>query len=517
MILALAASAALVMAAGEGEPPPFLQEMLEEKGEDGQPILGPAERAKLDALPPHTRQLISDRMEAVTVSAAAHLKILLSLDLSPQTAELVFSDNCVVCHTDPEAQKKANLLSPDPKAAGSPAHLDLKELLSDVHFRRGLSCSGCHGGSPDDTKMTAPIAARWPKKEARGQDRAWIVDFCGRCHADPAFMRGFNPALPTDQVAKYRESQHGQLLLQRHDSKAAQCVSCHLGHGIRAATSRQSTVHPQRVPETCGACHADPQHMAGYTTEDGKPLPTHQLAEFRASAHGRALLERGDTGAPACNDCHGNHAAMPPQVASVSQVCRTCHSRNGTLFDGSKHKKAFEQHGWPECGQCHGEHDIQEPSDALISDAPGTLCGDCHQKHAAKSPQCNEGARHFRTTLDALVLRHRDFPPQVERLAERGLDVEPLEAAVGELEEAVVQSRSSIHAFDPAVFDGAAEAGHAAVRRADLLVAAAMEEHRFRRNGLLASIGVMAFLAVTLALKIRQLDRRRGSGGTPHE
>ena len=43
-----------------------------------------------------------------------------------------------------------------------------------------------------------------------------------------------------------------------------------------------------------------------------------------------------------CNGCHGNHAALPPETAAVSQVCRNCHANNATMFDGSPHKKAFE-------------------------------------------------------------------------------------------------------------------------------------------------------------------------------
>ncbi|HVE84958.1 MAG TPA: cytochrome c3 family protein [Myxococcales bacterium] len=509
--VALLAARLVLSAGGPGDRPPlpdYLQELFAEKGDDGKPILTGEDRNKLEALPPHTVELIARKMDQLTVSGAPHLKRLLSLDLSPQLAELVFSDNCIVCHTDPEAQKKLNLFSPDPKADGSPEHLGLLEVVSDVHFRKGLSCAGCHGGSPDDARMSAAIAARWPKLEERKKSRAWVVDFCGRCHSDPGFMRGFNPSLPTDQVAKYRESQHGVQLLQKGDSKAAQCVSCHGVHGIRDAKSPRSLVNAARVPETCGRCHADAAYMAGYTKEDGTPLPTHQLEQFKKSVHGRALLEKGDTGAPACNDCHGNHAAQPPQVASVSQVCRTCHVQNGALFDGSRHKKAFEAHGWPECEQCHGRHDIQEPSDAMISDAPDGLCGSCHAKNAADHPECNQSARYFRSSIDGLVAARGTVDVRLERLAELGLDVDPIRASAAELDEALVQARTRIHSFDRGGFEVAAAPGRAAAEKTEVLISAANDERRFRRNGLLAAIGFSALVALVLALKIRQLDRR---------
>jgi hypothetical protein len=159
-------------------------------------------------------------------------------------------------------------------------------------------------------------------------------------------MHEFNPALPTDQLAKFKESPHGHRLLDLHDDRAPSCVSCHGVHGIRPAKDPQSKVYAQRVPETCGACHANPTIMAGITRADGSPLPTTQLAEYRNSVHGRALLGRGDLGAPACNTCHGNHAASPPGVAQVSRSCSLCHSANASLFDGSKNKQAFDRHNW---------------------------------------------------------------------------------------------------------------------------------------------------------------------------
>ncbi|MGZ6071850.1 MAG: hypothetical protein ACXWK8_11590, partial [Myxococcaceae bacterium] len=249
-LLLLLGQAAPAPAPDDGKLPKSVEALFQEKEKDGTPILGSAERAYLKKLPPHTVELIAKDAEALTLGGAKHLKVILSLDLSSQAAAIVFSDNCILCHVDPESQKKIHLFSADPKASQSNELLNLKSFLSDVHFRRGLSCAGCHGGSPEKDVMTPDIAARWPKADVRHTDRTWIPEFCARCHSDPSFMRGFNPSLPTDQLSKYRESQHGVLLLKEKDSKAAQCVSCHGVHGIRGPKSRQSKVHPQAIPET---------------------------------------------------------------------------------------------------------------------------------------------------------------------------------------------------------------------------------------------------------------------------
>jgi predicted CXXCH cytochrome family protein len=251
--------------------------------------------------------------------------------------------------------------------------------------------------------MADEVYDRWPEAPARHEDRGWIPAFCARCHADPEFMRGFNPALATDQYAKYEKSQHGVRLLGQHDSKAAQCVSCHGAHGIRGAKSPNSKIHPQRVPYTCGECHADAKYMAGYRSTSGHALRVDQLAEYEKSVHGRALLERRDLGAPACNDCHGNHAALPPATSSIAEVCRTCHADEGEQFDGSKHKEAFEREGWAECTKCHGSHAIAEAEDSMLDEKSNPLCYDCHREYAKESPLCMETARHFSASIAGLA------------------------------------------------------------------------------------------------------------------
>jgi len=64
------------------------------------------------------------------------------------------------------------LFSPDPAKQGSNPLLDLRELVSDAHFRRGPSCAGCHGGSPKDESMTSEIGKRWLKADERHHDRS---------------------------------------------------------------------------------------------------------------------------------------------------------------------------------------------------------------------------------------------------------------------------------------------------------------------------------------------------------
>ncbi len=488
---------------------PELRALFDARDDSGEPLVGPEAVAYFEGLPAQARGLFNRAVEAEFMTEPEHLREILALNLPAAKVELVMRDNCAVCHTNPAEQDGETLFSSDPEASGSLPHLNLKEVVADVHFRRGLSCAGCHGGSPDDEMMSDEIYERWPEAPERREDRSWIPEFCARCHADPSFMRRFDPGLPTDQLAKYEQSQHGLLLLGEGDSKAAQCVSCHGIHGIRAPNSPRSKVHPQRVPYTCGECHADADYMRGYLTLDGKPLPTHQLQEYEQSVHGRALLERGDLGAPACNDCHGNHAAMPPEVSSIAQVCRHCHAENGELFDGSKHKRAFEAYGWPECATCHGNHTVAKTQDSMLSEDSDPLCYQCHAEYAPDNPECTRTAKYFHASLTELAGALQVLGGSVHLLAEKGLDVDPLSETVDELEDHLRHARSRIHTFNQGEFDEVADLGRAAADKGQMLIEAADVEYRFRRNSIIVSLFFMALLAVGIYAKIRSIESRK--------
>jgi Cytochrome c7 and related cytochrome c len=483
--------------------------LFDADGDDGSPSVQETQREYFADLPSHARDLVAAAVENELVTSSEHLDGLLALGLDANKFELVFSDNCILCHSDEDQQSEETWMRLGSDADAGPSHLSLVDFLNGAHFRQGLSCSGCHGGAADDLDMPDEVYESWPDYDDRHEDRTWIPDFCGKCHSDPAFMRGYNPGMATDQVAKYRTSGHGQKLLGEGDSAVAQCVSCHGVHGILGSDSRRSPVHPQAIPETCGRCHSDATLMAGRKRAGGASLPTDQLTQYRDSVHGKALLERGDLGAPACNDCHGNHAAMPPEVSHVSQVCRTCHAMNGTLFDGSNHKKTFEEHQWPECETCHGKHNITKTFDAMLGTGPGELCHNCHAQYSGPNEaECISTAEHFRETVEGLAEAEMELEEKQEWMAENGLDSESLEAIRGELHDALRTSRSTIHSFNRSDFDEVAQAGLDAVQRGHETVSGGEDEFQFRRKGLVVAILVMVFLALVLGLKIREIDRQ---------
>jgi len=385
--------------------------------------------------------------------------------------------NCVKCHFDNEEEN-------------GPAH----QIGRDIHQQSGLGCPDCHGGNSALDDMDAVRAS----SGYRGvPDRLEIPVFCSRCHSDARYMHEHNPSLSVDQLEKYQTSVHGMRLAQKKDRKVATCVSCHTAHSIGSAKLPYSSTYPPNLPITCGHCHADKAYMAEYG------IPTDQLEKYTRSVHGIALLERGDLGAPACNDCHGNHGAAPPGIASLDAVCGLCHAIESRLFDGSPHRPAFVAQGLPMCETCHGNHEIAKPSDSLIGLAEGQLCATCHaaddqSKASADILKVSAGLRSLSIATDSAA-------HMLRMAGAKGMMITDEEFMLKEVGQIRVQARSTVHAFaadslTPKVEEGITKAEDVRKRAVKLI-----EEYDFRRFGLgIASIFI-TLLALGLYLKIRRL------------
>jgi bacterioferritin-associated ferredoxin len=236
----------------------------------------------------------------------------------PQVAVAQSEQNsCITCHK----------VLPDERLS-APA----EKFSEDIHATEGFICIACHGG---DATIVGPGAMDPAKGYIGLPKREQVPELCGRCHSNAQFMRRFNPALRVDQVAEFETSVHGQRLLSDGDPNVATCTSCHTVHSIKPASDPRSSVHPLRVPATCGRCHADAERMARYN------IPTNQLEQYQTSIHWETISEDGDLSAPTCNDCHGNHGAAPPGLSWVGNVCAQCHSMMAELFNESRHSRVF--------------------------------------------------------------------------------------------------------------------------------------------------------------------------------
>jgi predicted CXXCH cytochrome family protein len=359
----------------------------------------------------------------------------------------------------------------------------------DVHAAAGFGCLACHGsGGTDALDPSAGFLSAPERREIPG--------LCGRCHSDATFMRQFDPGLRVDQVAEYWTSVHGQRLRESNDPAVATCIDCHPAHSIRPPDDPTSTVYPTNVVQTCGRCHADATHMAG------RDIRTDQVTEYSESVHGRLLLEDGDLSAPVCNDCHGNHGAAPPGLASVRNVCGQCHSVMAEYFDQSAHEEVFSENDLPGCATCHDHHAVQAASDETLRVRSADVCITCH---AAPDTLGLEFER-MAAVLDSLQRAEDASRAVLEEAENMGMEVSQALFDLEDVNNVQTRAHSAIHSFHVDPVRAEIAAGLEITSRAESRGREALAEHSFRRWGLGLSSVVIVLLIIGLLLKIRELE-----------
>ena len=468
---------------------------------------------------------------------------------------LVAQDKCLSCH--------------EATVGGQPVEL----FKRDIHHAKGISCAGCHGGDSKTEEMDQAMNTKAgyigvPKGDAiskacanchanaekmkqlgsslptnqfqnlqesvhgklstNGKERIVqcttchnahgivsvhnalspvyslnTVKTCTKCHADAAFMRTYNPSLPVDQLEKYRTSVHGARNA-KGDAKVAQCASCHGSHDIRNAKDTRSNVYATNIPATCSHCHSNAEYMKEYK------IPTDQFDKFSRSVHGVALLKKHDLGAPACNSCHGNHAATPPGISSVSKVCGTCHALNADLFSASPHKKAFDDRKLPECETCHSNHEIIIATDKLLGGGKEAVCSRCHSE--TENSKGFVAAKAMRGLIDTLEINEKKALELVNEAEQKGMEISEAKYKLRDAHQARLESRTMVHSFNEARFREVATKGLVVSSAVNEEATKALDEYIFRRVGLGFATLVITILAISVYVYIRRIERRQAKG-----
>jgi len=397
----------------------------------------------------------------------------LTIDLS----KLPKDDNCITCHIEIEFMPEGF------------SH-------NDIHMQNGLSCAGCHGGDPgsDDEETAMSKAAGF----VGVPDRKNIPGFCGKCHSDINIMREYQPRISTDQVSQYFTSIHG-LKFKQGDENVATCISCHSSHKIMSAKDPRSTTHALNIPATCNHCHGDMDYMSEYK------IPTNQYEKYKDSVHGVALLEHEDTGAPACNDCHGNHGAAPPGV-TLSKVCGTCHIQNEEYFSETRMAQEFRKEEKHACLECHGTHDIELPSDEMVSINENSICLDCHE-------QGDRGyavADSIHTLLNNAIVAYDSAASRQKDVQIIGMDDVEMDFLMQDAHQDLIHSRTLVHTFDPHRVMEKTSQSIKNSQEALKLGNMAIEDYGTRRMGLGIATLFITILVISLIFKIREIDKDKG-------
>ena len=180
--------------------------------------------------------------------------------------------------------------------------------------------------------------------------------------------------------------------------------------GVRGA--RGARPSPDQPGEECLACHGD-KSMS--TTRAGKTVSLFvDPKKFSSSVHG----------ALGCTGCHADLEGKElPHGTPVAPVkCGTCHSTEQEQHARSLHGKAIA-HGdtlAPHCVDCHGNHDIVPVKDPRSAVAPlkvPFVCGRCHQEGTP--------VQRNRAIAQSNILENYSESIHGEALLKKGLSVAP--------------------------------------------------------------------------------------------
>jgi len=267
---------------------------------------------------------------------------------------------------------------------------------------------------------------------------------------------------------------------------------------MKPANDPTSNIYKLNLPNTCATCHADSAYMAPYG------IRADQYEKYEGSIHGRALLMDHDLGAPACNDCHGNHAASPPLEAAIPNVCGNCHAFNADLFAQSPHKDAFAEADIPACESCHGVHEIVLLTTENLGDGDASTCMDCHDP--------DDGTRGIYTAVTMQRGLHQleqgfEHADSLIYVAERkGMYVKDAEYALNDVRQSIIQAHTLVHSFNDSIVGSKVDSGLLILAGVTTAAEDKLAESAFRRWGLLVSTLIISLVAGLLYLKIRQLE-----------
>lgn len=196
---------------------------------------------------------------------------------------------CAKCHADLDYMRRFNPSMPVDQLQSYKTSIHGKLLVKgDTKVATCVSCHGSHGILPASRAESSVYPAN-------------VAKTCAKCHANKAYMKEYK--IPTDQLEKYSQSVHGELLMIKRDLSAPTCNDCHGNHG--AFPPNVTT-----VSDMCGQCHVNNRNL------------------FTKSPH-KVAFDR--LRLPECVVCHSNHKVTRTSDAMIGAkspaVCVRCHAQ----------------------------------------------------------------------------------------------------------------------------------------------------------------------------------------------
>lgn len=222
---------------------------------------------------------------------------------------------CVTCHRETWDQYKDDPDGEHERLGVVNEQID--NFLGSIHAlphkddqtRTNATCYDCH-----DAHNIGTLGSH-----QREEHRLLNPEVCGRCHQE--------------ELAEYRESDHGKEVLEKKNGEAAVCSDCHTTHEI---ASPEADAAKLAITKNCGDCHKEAQRT------------------YFASYHGQ-VHRLGYTNTAKCHDCHGGHSVKgeddpTSEIHANNRLenCRVCHAEaNENFLSFWPHGDADDKENYP--------------------------------------------------------------------------------------------------------------------------------------------------------------------------
>jgi predicted CXXCH cytochrome family protein len=198
---------------------------------------------------------------------------------------------------------------------------------------------------------------------------------------------------------------------------------------------------------------------------------------------------------------------MPPNITSISYVCRQCHPSTGELFSQSPHKDAYEVMEISECEACHQNHKIQSPTDEMLGTGDDAVCIQCHEPDSKPY----ETAASFKSKLDSFKGRIHDAESMLESAELKGVEVSEPKFKLIDVNTLLIIARNLTHSLNISDFEEKIGEGEKILADIQEEGEAALSEARVRRRGLAVVVFFIILLTIALFLKIKQIEKKQNA------
>lgn len=286
---------------------------------------------------------------------------------TPAAGDKLDNATCLSCHDGKKGKLEVDGADGEKRALLAVRH---DAFGKSVHAK--MECIGCHIDIKDN-------------RAPHGKSGAAAKVDCVQCHTElwantqKAGKAAEKPRLGliVENIEAHKKSFHGRANEDDPSRINAACDQCHDTHSfnIPAKDSPDYAEWRLTTPKVCGnSCHEE------------------QLEEYAASAHGAAVLDKGDAKAAVCIDCHTSHAigatAASPVRLAITERCGTCHEANLKSYRATYHGQvgALGHAYTAKCFDCHGSHGILKADNEESSIHPNNLLETCQKCHTDKKP-----------------------------------------------------------------------------------------------------------------------------------